>query len=264
MKKSDIIKNAECELTRVAAWLLENAECFGYTNLKLYDAFYYMCDDFRADYPLTAANDDNIDLFYDFCQIEYDMFLEDLKVNDSIEFEKLQKYIGHTSSFKLDKKESVITDRYDNIDIADSIYNLIADEYNDTLRISYTPDQGVKISIDPEYEELELQLCKYIYAYDITFYKAVTEEYADTITAYKRLQAYKDGQVDSIKAYLDNIESDYEYQAEQEEQQRIEYEKSENDRKAYLSHFNDTTAGIYDKYRISVEDMSTLYQLATV
>ena len=257
ISNNDIIKCAEAELNRAAAWLIANAEIFSSTNLKMYQAFYYIGNtDCKRDFPyLDKSGTDWIDLFYQWCEFEYYVALEDLKENYGIDFRELQNYIGSTSSFYLHNCQSLVTDSYGNINITDTLYNMILDEYSDYIDLTYSENDGIKISINPDYEESELDLCKDIYA-GKTFTQLIEDRYNDTLTACNYLHDFKESQVDNLKSWLECQECD-------ETDYTVNEAYEENARRDNLKKFDKVTADIYDRYGIDADDLLTLYQAAT-
>ena len=78
---------------------------FDMMDLKLYDVENYRWKEMEKDFPLCYKEDEECtsgyDTFYYFCEDNYEMFVEDLKENFNIDFDKMRKQVGRTSKFYL-------------------------------------------------------------------------------------------------------------------------------------------------------------------
>lgn len=83
-----------------------------YMDLKLHYAF---TTDPRIEgdgYTVEFDDEKCYDMFYQFCEMEYDSFLEDLKYNFDIDFDDLRDNVGNTSSFYLGTMHNNYNDKY--------------------------------------------------------------------------------------------------------------------------------------------------------
>lgn len=197
MTKLELIKATKTELNKCYDFLKEHENALiDSHNLKLYDAFYY---DFKEDFPLCAESDANGDLFYDFCNLEYEFFKEDLQESFDIYFEKSIKYIGRTSSFYLWK-----TNENNCLDLL----NTLLSEY------FYN---GASVYLKSDFKTLDFDTDFYTstdiieHLTDIAngkFYKYIENETSDARTIYYNLKSFKDSQVAIFKEFLQNCEND--------------------------------------------------------
>ena len=157
------------------------------TNLKLYDIVYNYCD-----------IEDFEDLFYDFCEVEYDMFTEYLNGLDL-----KMTHIGNTSSFYIESNRKdfyscYYQDEYEGKDNKEKLQLLLDNEAN--LYSLYCDEiifkDGKVYSIDEDCVDDE----------DIKFY---TRELLDTIEiinninrAYKVIENFKNKQIELFKEFL--------------------------------------------------------------
>ena len=114
------------------------------TNLKLYDAF------FKAE---------NLDDFYDFCELSFDQFQEYIEEQTGKEFYKNVRYIGRTSSFYCLSDElynNIITEK-ESINFNDTLYNFFYDLWGCNMLLNFNKTGG---AIDT------IELLKDVEAYD--------------------------------------------------------------------------------------------------
>ena len=99
---NELLVKANEEVKKVVEYLKENEDMFDMMDLKLHDASFY---DYEKEFPLCYESDENNTdgetNFYFFCEDNYNMFVEDLKENFNIDFEKIRKQVGRTSKFYL-------------------------------------------------------------------------------------------------------------------------------------------------------------------
>lgn len=124
--------------------------CKGY-NLKLYSAF-CIADDLFLEYPILENwYSDSMDLFNSFCELSYDVFLEDLQENN---IKDCRKYVRHTSLFYL-------TDNRDyDFTLGDLLNNVYGGYFNSIIRKkALYPDieyyGSYKEALEASTEELE-------------------------------------------------------------------------------------------------------------
>lgn len=83
-----------------------------YMDLKLHYAFTTNPRIEGDGYTVEFDDDKCSEMFYEFCEQNYDMFTEDLKYNFDIDFENLRDNVGITSSFYLGKMHNNYKDKY--------------------------------------------------------------------------------------------------------------------------------------------------------
>lgn len=238
---------ANKQIEKIISFLKENEKAFDYMDLKLYDVYFY-CDskDMRDNFPLCYENNNVIlSYFNDFCDLEYEFFTEDLRELYDIDFEKIIKQLGRSSSFylhdlfnfnDLNKNiDYVLTDLYDNINGGYDLYYIdfkdgklyILDNNDDYFYNDYT-------------EEIENALDYFI----DDFYNDVIKNTKDILIVYNAIKYFKENQIEYFKDYLKNEEENL---IEKEKEEKAEKEKSEN-----------IVKSIQNKYNISVDDMKLL------
>ena len=125
-----MIDKANKELKKVHDFLTSlNDTLLKPTNLKLYDAS-FSCDD--------------IEQFYDFCDISFEVFEDYIKDQTNTNFNKLVHYIGRTSSFYCLSDElynNIITER-DNVVLSDTIFNFFYDIYSGNNLLNFDKNNG--------------------------------------------------------------------------------------------------------------------------
>ena len=228
----ETIKQAKQVLNDLFNYIKENDDALtGYTDLKLHDVSFYCYRDMQNDFPLCCADDDQnseYNYFYDFCEISFDQFKEDLSEN-GIDFYKTVDYIGHTSKFYCYAGH----DRDAETMINDFIYNEYGDSYEIIKgKFSFSHYYGVAEIIN----DLE-----YFVKNALNDFKAKT---ADAITIYNYINDFKQNQVDYFKEYLTYYEND------------LQAEK--NAETAKINADAETARGIAAAFKIPDETMKTL------
>lgn len=195
------LEKANKELKKVADYLEENKSAWNEQgNLKLYDAAFY---DYSKDFSLVYENYGENE-FWNFCQIEYDNFLEWLNENDIDK--NIFHYIGRTSSFYVggygnEDIVGVINDVYNN--------NVYGDDFN-YINISsdykITPFEEWKLTDDEVQDELN-----YIVSDLFNDTKATLEP---IIKVANYIDEYKTNQVDCFKNYLRYYEDELQVEKE--------------------------------------------------
>ena len=228
------------QIAKVVDFLKENEEKWGYTDLKLHDVSMY---DFEKDFPLCCENDTNNEYGYfdDFCNLQYNMFIEDLAQNFNIDFDKIRKQLGRTSSFYL--QDFVITYGNHKIDYTDTLielWNNINGSYGMNL-LDFEEEKLIVIDDTDGYEdELEEELNYFINE----FYNDVIKYTKDTIVVWDYIESFKENQVEYFKDYLEC----------QEENLKEEQERKQEEIETNKHICND----IQEKYNISDNDMIKL------
>ena len=233
---SELLAKVNEEVKKVADYLKENEDMFDMMDLKLHKASFY---DYERDFPLCYKDDEEstngYNNFYYFCEDNYNMFVEDLKENFNIDFEKMRKQVGRTSKFYL---ADWIETTHCRLDIENTINALLYDKY--AYSLNYTEiNEDCKIVPYGEYTEEDEELENII-----GFYDWFIEEIKDIKTVYDIIKNFKDNQVEYFKEYLENEEERLQCDIDEEIAEEKEKEEIVNQ--------------IKDKYSISDEDIETL------
>lgn len=175
--------------------LQKHTEDLDYTDLKLHDVAYHIDD-----------NEKSLNIFEDFCQFHYDMFLDWLDENDLT-----TKYIGRTSSFYFHGKNIYDFDIYDmkeDNNIFDTLAYGIESEVetlfnSDSLGYAYYDLENYlnyDLQDDEDLENLYIVLDNALYEieeYLLEYYR----EIRSVRKAYKWLENFKLNQLDYFKDY---------------------------------------------------------------
>lgn len=202
-------------LKEVADYLLSIENVWNKTrNLKLYDVSFH-ASEIADKYPL--ARDDRNDLFYDFCQVEYDCFVEWMRENN-LDQNKMV-YIGRTSSFYMtdihdDKIGNVITELLARID--GGYYSIDIDENGNMIHFSDTDYFTEQEQIENEQEYME-------YIANGSFLVDVKKYLFDAVAIAGYIDSFKENQLAAFEEYVSCINDDLEYEREQEEKQEQEF-----------------------------------------
>jgi len=186
---------ANKELKKVVDYLEENESAWDkQRNLKLYDAAFY---DYKEDFPLTFKKYGENE-FTDFCEVEYDGFLEWL-TDENIE-KNILHYIGRTSSFYVGEYGGegivgIINDIYNN-----NVYGNAFNYINISSDYKITPFGEWKLIDDEVQDELN-----YIVSNLFDDVKAVFEP---IIKVANYIDDYKAYQVSIFKEYLNYEEEE--------------------------------------------------------
>lgn len=227
MEYNKLLEKANGELKRVLDFIEKNAGAFGSMDLKLHQVSFY---DYRKDFPLCAGKED---LFYDFCELEYEAFIEWCK-NEGIDFDEMRNNIGRTSKFYLHNFND------SNMDYV--LYNIIAEYgcwwYGDYFAIV----NGIIVNTDiTDYKEETTEALEYL-ANEL--YNDFVNGCDDILIVYSYIKDFKDNQVDNFKLYLEGVEDFLLAELKAEEEAK---EKSKK-----------ICKNIKDKYCISNTDMQLL------
>lgn len=237
---NELLVKANEEIKKVADYLKENEDMFDMMDLKLHDASSY---DYEKEFPLCYKSDEEntsgYNNFYYFCEDNYNMFVEDLKENFNIDFDKMKKQVGRTSKFYL---ADWIETTHCRLDIENTINSLLCDKY--AYSLNYTEiNEDCKIVPYGEYTEEDEEVQEELENI-VGFYDWFIEEIKDIKIVYDMIKNFKDNQVEYFKDCLEN---------EEERLQRdIDEEIEEENQKEEIAN------QIKDKYNISDEDMETL------
>ena len=228
------------QVKKVVDYIKENEEMFGYMNLKLYDANYYSCDEMKKDFPLCYENETDMnEYFSNFCEDNYNAFIEEMKGCYGIDFEDMKVQLGRTSSFRLVD--------WNMNDIKHEIYSLIGKnssvwcvEFNDDMELTLdaiyelnSSDEDFAIDFEEETDYIIND-----------FYNDFMEEIKDVKIVYDYIKGFKENQVESFKEFL-------RYEEEQLQEDLDEFNKGVEEKLARIK-------AIKEKYEISDEDMEVL------
>lgn len=189
-----------------------NAKMFYSTNLKCYNAFYYLSDA-KKDYNLLDDSDIEY-IWNDFCDTEYRYFEELYDMN-------LLVYLGSTSSFYLVpetlKKEINYYQDYK----SPSCFALACFDAFSNSGYHDTPEELFDELNNKTKDELE-EILFYLNDTDIEYI------YSECIDIFNYLQHFKENQVEIIKSYCEMVQEDKEREKEEEEKARQEEEEKQN------------------------------------
>ena len=192
---NELLVKANEEVKKVADYLKENEDMLDMMDLKLHDASFY---DYEKEFPLCYKDDEEntsgYNSFYYFCEDNYNMFVEDLKENFNIDFEKMRKQVGRTSKFYL---ADWIETTHCELNVENTIDTLLYD-YGMADCVEFNNNEiVVRLSHSIEDEEVQDEL-KAI----IGFYDWFIEEIKDIKIVYDMIKNFKDNQVEYFKNYL--------------------------------------------------------------
>ena len=180
-------------------------------DLKLQDVFYNL-DEIALKYDVTA--EELRDLFYMFCETEYNNFLDWMKEEG---MKDCRNYIGRTSKFYL-------TDIHNQKKIY-VFNNLCSDVCSGFSWLDFHEDENGKIKMDKmqsddytESELLEFAQPEILYITSGDFLADIKEFFADVITEANYIDNFKGNQKDLFTEFLDSMLYDQADQAVQEEQ----------------------------------------------
>lgn len=166
-----------------------------YIDLKLHDIGYGDCDcDFSLNGAMVVFNEDYLsDMFYTFCDIEYDNLIEECKLS-GIDFDELRDNVGRTSSFFLGKLHNTYEDKYI-VALAEAV-----DEFNVSMlsfkmidgKIRFEAEDGYDID-DVLNEMLGLVEC---------LYSELKDKLDDIVGVYDYIKEFKDNQVDNFREFV--------------------------------------------------------------
>lgn len=213
---------ANVEFTKVVNYIRENNCMFESMNLKLH----YAATLDLAKYPLCKKyqQENDCNLFQDFCNISYDLFVEDLKENFNIDWSETHFYIARTSSFYLYDFYATYNQT---LQIDEMIYNF----YNKYIGNNDFQDLTINLKINSDDLKLEIEFQEYDiennYDYDEEdmeeisialdyfiedFYNDFINHCKDIEIVYKQIKDFKDNQVQYFEDYLKNFEEELQEQ----------------------------------------------------
>jgi hypothetical protein len=200
------------QFAKVVNYINTNISMFSSMNLKLHHAAALDLEKF----PLCKKyqeKSNTFSLFHDFCEINYNLFVEDLKENHNINFQEMQNHIGRTSSFYLYDFYATYNQK---LQLNEMIYNFI-DCYdfedltiNDNLQLEiesqiYDKENDYNYDKD-DVEEISTHLDYFIE----DFYNDFTKHCKDMEVVYNLIKDFKDNQIKYYEEYLENFEEELE------------------------------------------------------
>ena len=239
---NELLVKANEEIKKVVEYLKENEEMFDMMDLKLHKASFY---DYEKEFPLCyKADEENISgytNFYNFCEDNYDMFIEELKESFNIDFDKMRKQVGRTSKFYL---ADWIETTHCKLNFEYTINTLLCEKY--AYNLNYTEINALcEVVPYGEFTEEDEEVQEELESI-IGFYDWFIEEIKDIKIVYDRIKDFKDNQVKYFKEYLECEEERLQEEIDEEVKEKIEREENVNQ--------------IKEKYDISDKDMETLKQ----
>ena len=237
---NELLVKANEEIKKVVEYMKENEDMFDMMDLKLHDASFY---DYEKKFPLCYKDDEEntngYTNFYYFCEDNYNMFVEDLKENFNIDFDKMRKQVGRTSKFYL---ADWIETTHCRLDIESTINSLLCDKY--AYSLNYTEiNEDCKIVPYGEYTEEDEEVQEELEDI-IGFYDWFMEEIKNIKIVYDMIKNFKDNQVKLFKEFLA-------YEEEQLQEQLDEFNKGFEEDLVRIK-------TVKEKYGISDEDMEVL------
>lgn len=204
------------QFAKVVNYINENIDMFSSMNLKLHHAAALDLEKF----PLCKKyqeKSNTFSLFNDFCEINYDIVIEYLKENHSIDFQEMQNHIGRTSSFYLYDFYATYNRELQIAEMICNFYNKYVDcndfqdlKINDKLQLEIefqTYDIENNYSYDKDdMEEISTHLDYFIE----DFYNDFINHCKDMEVVYNLIKDFKDNQVKYFKDYLENFEEELE------------------------------------------------------
>lgn len=197
----------ETELDKCLDLLKENEEKWNeYMDLKLHDIRYSDCNcDFELNGATVHFNEEYLnDEFYNFCEIEYDEFIEWCKEFAHVDFNELRDNVGRTSSFYLGTLHNNCADKYivalaeavDEFNMSGLDFKMVGEkirpilEWNDYTTIEDVVNEMLLLS-EYLYNRLKNKLDKIVMVYDYInnvkdnqiddFKEFVREEWIDNV-----------------------------------------------------------------------------------
>ena len=195
-------------------------------TLKLYKVA-FQASGIIDKYPLVKEEYDGNDLFYWYCELEYDTFTEWMKENN---IEDCRKYIGRTSSFYLtdiqDKNIGyTINNLLDSID--GGYYSLDIDKNGEMIPFTDTDYYTEAEQLEEAQEYME-------YFASGKFLQDVKEYLHDAVQIADYIDTFMENQIAGFTDYIEGKNDDLEYQAEQEAKEE----------KAFMDKYIDTISGL--------------------
>lgn len=189
------------ELDKCFKLLKDNEEKWNdYMDLKLH---YASTADISFEHNNAIVNFDNEaqnNWFCTFCEDSYNMFLEDLKENEGIDFNELRDNVGRTSSFYLGKLHNNEKDKY-TCALAEASY-----EFSMT-NLKFNEDENGIHFIDNDLsgcEDIE-DTVNNMLALAETMYDDLKDKLDEIIYVYDYIKDFKDNQVEYFKDYVKDI-----------------------------------------------------------
>lgn len=226
----ELVVKANEQIKRLKAWYEEHRKAFDYMDLKLHDVSYYCYRKMEEDFPLCYANDrDEVySYFYLFCESQYDMFVEDLKENCKIDFEKNHHFqLGRTSSFYLHNQNIFQFDSFQinwywtMNQILSEIYVTYCGNYTEFNKDGSVNLDGSIKYIEEHYQDTEgayENLRNELEWLATEMYDDVVEFFEDMLTVYDYISDFKKDQVEIFKEWLQYYEDEFAEEKRKEEE----------------------------------------------
>lgn len=206
------------QFAKVVNYIKENIEMFESMNLKLHHAVTLDLEKFPLCKKLQEKSN-SFSLFDDFCEINYNIVIEDLKENHNIDFQEMRNHIGRTSSFYLYDFYATYNGKLQIYEMIYNFYNRYIDcndfqdlTINDNLQLEIefqTYDIENNYSYDEEdMEEISISLDYFIE----DFYNDFINHCKDIEIVYNEIKSFKDNQVEHFEDYLQNFEEELQEQ----------------------------------------------------
>lgn len=248
------VNAANQEIKKVFEWFESHQKQLDYTDLKLHDVSWFCYKDMESEFPLcyADASENNTDYFYRFCVVSYDQMVEELK-QDGIEYKVY--HIGRTSSFYTHDGRIISWDRRGyGIDfestIPDALENIYGGYGIPDIVFEATKEPMIRTDNIDDDDFCEYEDCiDYIASGD--FLKDIENEFSDALRIREYIDDFKQNQVEYFKEYIQMYEDDLQAEADKEaaeESKRIEA----------LTMFSPVQAEIFDRYKISADDLEAL------
>ena len=203
------IEQGNQEMGKVINYLKETESAWNtMMNLKMYDAF-FEAEDICKEFPIVLEeyNDDWYEEFHEWCDLEYNTFIEDMGFDGITD---CREYIGRTSSFYL-------TNIHDDTMVY-VLYNLLG-EIASWGWFTFKTENG-KIVLDEK--EITEQTEEFEYIVSGEFLKDTKEFLKDAVWIADYINGFKENQVNSFRTYMelqnDMIETERKYKRYIQEQ----------------------------------------------
>lgn len=197
--------NIEALKNAISRYIQDNEEMFGYMDLKMHDASYTAYDK-AEEYGFTREEAN--DIFYSWCEINYEFFKEDLMYEYDIDFSDYCYRLGTTSSFYLHDRSMINLAFSLQNNVSDIIDCMIYDNYSSYYVITDIGDEDVD---EVTREELKDYVLNDLY-YDFM-------KWCEPIKIiYDKIKSFKEGQIEYFTEEL-------KFRAEERDFEQEQYKK---------------------------------------
>ena len=191
------------QFAKVVNYIKENIEMFESMNLKLHHAVTLDLEKFPLCKKLQEKSN-SFSLFHDFCEINYNIFIEDLKENHNIDFQEMRNHIGRTSSFYLYDFYAIKNGK---LQIDEMIYNF----YNRYIDCNDFQDLTINDNLRIEFQTYDIEeISNHLDYFIEDFYNDFINHCKDIEIVYNKIKSFKDNQVEYFEDYLQNFEEELE------------------------------------------------------